>query len=87
MSDLSEIFEQIIRERGLQDSKWGADRVLNPMLWNTILLEEVGEVANASLERDLKAYRAELIQVGALAVAMIEAVDAGRINIDGGRGL
>lgn len=53
----------------------------------TVLGEEVGEVANASLERgyalaaDLRdayerALRGELVQVAAVAVAWIEAIDA-----------
>ena len=39
------------------------------------LVEEVGEVARAMVERDHEAYRTELIHVAAVAVAMVEAHD------------
>lgn len=41
----------------------------------TVLLEEVGEVARAILEQKPEDLRSELVQVAAVAVAMIEAVD------------
>ena len=40
----------IYHERIRQDEKWGADRSLHPSLWLTILVEEVGEVAEAILD-------------------------------------
>jgi NTP pyrophosphatase (non-canonical NTP hydrolase) len=49
--------------------------------WLTVLVEEVGEVANAMLESifgqaDPKDIRMELIQVAAVAFAMIETIDS-----------
>lgn len=41
-----------------------------------VLLEEVGEVAKAVLEHDLDNYREEAIQVAAVAVAIVESIDA-----------
>jgi Lar family restriction alleviation protein len=42
----------------------------------TVLVEEVGEVARARLEHDRPGLRHELVQVAAVAVAWIEALDA-----------
>ena len=62
---LDKVIEEIMR----QDDKWGADRDLHPFCWNTILMEEVGEVSRASLEgNDEENYRDELIQVAAVAM-------------------
>lgn len=50
--------------------------------WLPVLVEEVGEVANAMIETRLGALggydkmRAELVQVAAMAVAWIDAIDA-----------
>ncbi len=68
-------------ERLRQDRKWGRA----PGVWTNdagiklaVLVEEVGEVARAVLERsDLGHLREELIQVAAVAVAWAECVDAG----------
>ena len=75
--------EQIIKlireERNKQDKKWGRKRCLNPLLWNTILGEEVGEVSNAILEG--KCYNPgdltrelvdEIIQVASVCFAWLE---------------
>ena len=61
-------------ERVRQDDKWG-EQVHGPDKWQTILAEEVGEVAKASLERKWEEYRKELIQVAAVAIAAIECLD------------
>lgn len=67
------VLASIVRERKRQDSKWGADRNLPQHLWNTILMEEVGEVAEASFnESDTAHLVSELVQVAAVAVANIE---------------
>ena len=52
--------------------EWSADRAL------TILTEEVGEVARAIIEGDGDGLRIELVQVAAVAVAMIEGLDTAR---------
>lgn len=48
--------------------------------WDGILLEEVYEALGASTEDEL---RAELVQVAAVAVAMIECIDRRNANDDG----
>ena len=69
------IVDNVLVECARQDAKWGADRVQHPFLWNTILVEEVGEVAEASLAMEYDStqengdnYRAELVQVAAVAL-------------------
>ncbi|KAA1217237.1 hypothetical protein H2653_11085 [Vibrio cholerae] len=57
-----------------QDFKWGADRNLDPLFWNAILGEEVGEVSKAILENDPN-LRNELIQVAAVAMQWVECID------------
>ena len=78
-----EIIQKIIIERKVQDARFGAatERGYTPDRWLTILIEEVGEVAieiqMASMRLDrataTEALAKELIQVAAVAVAMIEA--------------
>lgn len=74
------IFMDIHEERERQDAKWGdaIDRDLALTTWLTVLVEEVGEAAEAILKGPRRSQgrgqlRAELIQVAAVAVAMIEA--------------
>ncbi|EKO04744.1 MazG-like family protein [Leptospira interrogans] len=76
------IIQEILGEREKQDQKWG-EQNHNPIEWCAILVEEVGEVSKAALEthfkydgkNDLSEYREELIQVAAVALAMIECLD------------
>ncbi|KAA1293832.1 MazG-like family protein [Leptospira interrogans] len=76
------IIQEIFRERKKQDQKWGEQNHI-PIEWCAILGEEVGEVNKAALEthfkydgkNDLSDYRKELIQVAAVALAMIECLD------------
>lgn len=70
---------EVLDERQKQDAKWG-EQNHSPAEWLAVLTEEVGEVAQEVLRnrfggRDLSAYRAELIQVAAVAVAMVECLD------------
>ena len=44
------ILQEIRDERQRQDDKWGSQRQLPPYTWMTILMEEVGEAAQAALE-------------------------------------
>jgi NTP pyrophosphatase (non-canonical NTP hydrolase) len=85
------LFEEIAAEREKQDAKWGIQNH-DPFKWISILSEEVGEVAKAANDsfwcgenplvaydkKKLKDYRAELIQVAAVAVSMIECLDRGK---------
>jgi hypothetical protein len=69
----NEIFELINLERDKQDAKWGAlPRHLSDVVWLTILMEEVGECAQAILKRDWDNLKAEIIQVATVAVAWLE---------------
>lgn len=84
-----DVVAEVYAERRRQDARWGTqDHV--PRVWLMILGEEVGEANQAALEhhfaqfdkraatrgpRDLAEYRAELVQVAAVAVSMIECLD------------
>lgn len=69
-----EIFNEIKKERIRQDEKWGIQNH-SPETWFLILGEEIGEAQKAVLENDLPKYREEMVQVVAVAVAMIECFD------------
>lgn len=58
-------------ERTLQDSKWGVQNH-DWKTWYAILGEEFGETGRAINECDGPEYLAEIVQVAAVAVAMIE---------------
>ncbi len=87
------IYMEIANERCKQTLTWGTQRHDMPV-WCMILGEEVGEVQKAALEcfqaeeknktskayKKMVEYRAELIQVAAVAVAAIESLDAMRIE-------
>jgi hypothetical protein len=87
-----EIFEEVNHELNNQTQKWGVQDHL-PDKWMTILMEEVGEACKDALEaypagpplRDrlgaLEDWRAELIQVAAVAVAAIECFDRNKETI------
>ena len=67
-----DIFGEIVAERDRQDTKFG-DQSRNSLdRWNTILGEEVGEVAKAILEEDNENLEEELVQVAAVCVAILE---------------
>lgn len=68
---MEEILNAIKLERNRQDDKWG-EQFHHPIMWCAILGEEVGEVNKAALEENWEEYRKELIQVAAVAVAMLE---------------
>jgi len=67
------IIQGILNERARQDKKFGQlPRNRSPELWLTILTEEVGEVARATLENNQDTYVTELVQVAAVAIAALE---------------
>lgn len=68
-------------EMDAQDNKWGENRVMSGHLWNTILTEEVGEVAKAVLECDKNNLRDELVQAAAVALNMIKALDRDEVSL------
>jgi hypothetical protein len=79
------VLDEVGEERKRQDAKWGTQNHGLPV-WTMILAEEVGEAAreandfyfskdpSVSAEKG-RNYRAELVQVAAVAVAMIESYD------------
>lgn len=74
-----QVLKEVYMERKNQVEKFG-DQRHSPANYLMILGEEVGEVNKAALEAhfygtSLVEYRKELIQVAAVAVAMIEAYD------------
>ena len=71
------IIKSIIEERKSQDKKWG-EQNHHPFKWLAILGEEVGEVNKAILENSLVDYYDELVQVAAVAIAMIESAHRGK---------
>lgn len=78
------VLQDILDERARQDARWG-EQNHHPFRWIAILTEEVGEASQAALNFDwhsdqanANAYRAELVQVAAVAYAMLEAHDRGR---------
>lgn len=85
LSMQSLIFGEILQERARQDARFG-EQNLNPFLYCAILGEEVGEVQKAVIDAydfntktfdhlKLNDYRKELVQVAAVAIAMIECFD------------
>ncbi|GGK28157.1 hypothetical protein GCM10008955_22420 [Deinococcus malanensis] len=74
------VLAEVRRERERQEARWG-EQTLDPAVWLMVLGEEVGEANRAALEHrmgtraDLSHSRAELVQVAAVAVRAIEALD------------
>lgn len=76
---MKHIFNEIEKERKRQDAKWGPiPRNLTMYEWLTILMEEVGEAAEAILNNDIDNLYGELIQIAAVAVAILEEIEADR---------
>ncbi len=77
--DFERVSKQVKLERACQDNKWGQQNH-DPVWWMSILGEEVGEAQKAVLEssfgdKSWREYRAELVQVAAVAVAAIQCLD------------
>lgn len=82
----SNVMLDVLEERKRQDERWG-EQNHDHFRWLCILMEEVGEatqVANdiveklwrgADLAKGQSYYRAELVQVAAVTIAMLEAFD------------
>lgn len=82
-------FTSILSERAAQQAKWGTQRHDFPV-WQTVLSEEVGELAEAILRYRqagfdpslqallptlLREMRGEAVQIAAVAVAIVEHLD------------
>lgn len=82
----SEVLNEVRTERFMQDGQWG-EQNHDPFTYLAILGEEVGEANQAALHLRFPSeegvgeperrqhYREELIQVAAVAVAMVECLD------------
>jgi hypothetical protein len=62
---------RVITERMAQDKKWGVQNHRLPV-WLAILGEEYGEACKAFLEGDGEGYHKEVVQIAAVALAMLE---------------
>ena len=83
MSQFS-VLKEVADERNRQENKWG-EQNHSPEIYLMILGEEVGDANKAALEynfdgKSLDDYRKELIQVAAVAVAMVESYDRNKVN-------
>lgn len=91
MSLQFQVTDEVQDERRKQDRKWGVQNH-SPIEWMSILVEEVGEASKEAHEyhfagvhyeldsQRLHRLRAELVQVAAVAVAMIESLDRNELN-------
>lgn len=68
------VVTDVALERERQNVKWG-EQNHDDGKWFQILMEEVGEAAKAGLDDGDDRMREELVQVAAVAVAFIEAID------------
>jgi len=71
-----EVYCLVYDERMRQDAKWGIDRMMSNWSWMAVIVEEIGEVAEAMLKGELPNVRHELIHVAAVAVAWLEDIVA-----------
>lgn len=79
MSDIRDlIYLRVESERLRQDRKWG-DSETRPVPKLRILVEEVGEVARAQQDEGDAELAEELIQVAAVAIAMVEGIYRGDV--------
>lgn len=73
MSIQNELMQAILEERDRQDAIFGKQpRHRNPEVYLAVLVEEVGEIAKAILEKDSENYPVELVQVAAVCLAALE---------------
>ncbi len=86
VSKLQSVLDEVFAERERQDARWGEQNHA-PTEWISILGEEYGEVCKAVCEAHFKYdgadwadYRTELVQVAAVAVAMIESFDRAKLK-------
>ena len=74
------ILEAIRLERLRQDEIWGPEQDHDSGTWLAILTEEVGEVSKSllSMKDPAKLTEKELVEVAAVSVAWLEAIDRNR---------
>lgn len=76
------VLAEVMGERARQDEKWGPQEH-SPVEWISILGEEFGEASRGANEShwgpsttaSLAEYRKEMLEVAAVAVAAVEALD------------
>lgn len=73
------IFTDVQDEMDKQDNKWGTERVHTNDRWMLILTEEVLEAGEASLKNERENMREELVQVAAVAMQILRAMDENRL--------
>lgn len=76
--------DSVLEERNRQDEKWG-EQNHDPSTYLTILVEEVGEFAQAALQNRFggpagapEHMREEAVQTAAVALAIVECLDRGK---------
>lgn len=77
MTYMNQLFEMIRAEREKQDLKWG-EQNHTPLKWLAILMEEVGEVAQAILQGSRLGCQMELVQCAAVIIAWLECERRGK---------
>jgi len=86
------VWQDVIAERLRQDAKWG-EQNHDPLIWVPILIEEIGEFSEVSLEarfangggkfglltpeKRAQKMRTEALHVAAVALAIVECLDRG----------
>jgi NTP pyrophosphatase (non-canonical NTP hydrolase) len=79
VSSLERVLLAVVEERASQDSRFG-QQDHEDLIWGSLLAEELGEVHKAVNDYMFKGaphrdVRMELVQVAAVAVAWVEAID------------
>ena len=69
-----DVLYEVRAERDRQDIKFGVQNH-TPYKFITIAAEELGEAAHDALEIEYENYRKEMIEVAAVAVCAVEAID------------
>lgn len=80
------LLADVLEERRRQHRLWG-EQNRQPGEWGLILSEELGEAAEAALERDWAAYRTEMVQAVAVAVQMLESLQRRQNRLLGDDGM
>lgn len=75
----AQVLHEVKEERYRQDLRHG-DQNHDVNKWLVILMEEVGEAAKDAYDGRLKHMRTELVQIAAVAVAIVESLDRNELN-------
>lgn len=76
-----DVLEEVACERGRQRAIFGDQTGLDDLIWNCVLVEEVGEVSTALHDpnKEVDSLEEELIQVAGVAVAWVEKIRAKKL--------